>query len=505
MLYRFLIALLCLTLSVCFINRFYSYEALTLTIERSPELKESNELLSFLCSKFKKPGNCVVFQSYEQWETFFDTGKGYNASDYLNVKIKEYDTIIKFKLPPVPIKTFRIDPGTHPQVVLIRKICIESSRRQVCWQPEDIVKNFNPLRDISDFFPTKEGLCLRTTGEDPFFSFKGDLNTLMDSDTGVKQYILYFIAITLSVGIFFFIPPALRFFRNHPEYLEKITLSEKSDEQPMSVMRSVSVLMIVFAYCSLWAFLKPPGQSPDEIAHIVKVFSIPQAPWFTPAPIFEMDKRLYNPVMDYPSIHLVPLHYDQKFTKKDYVTMKLLSWGQETGPREVKTSAHSYPGLYYITVSLCSQFLKNIYNLSPFETFCAYRLITAWFAAMLWLWVYHALKTVQSAKCKVQSVHAIKPYRNFMFWGIVLIPMLGFMSSSVNPDAFAFPLTALCMIYSYSAIAEGKNMFSAISVFLLNLFVKPSALLIFPTLGLVTCGVLLSDMTAETLSDAFLC
>jgi hypothetical protein len=469
-----------LILSVCFIHHFYSFESLTLTIERSPELKESNELLSFLCAKFKKPGNCVVFESYERWEVFFDTGNGYNASEYLNVKFKEHDNIIKFELPPVPIKTFRIDPGTHPQIALIRKICIESSRQKVCWQPEDIAKNFVPLHDIGDFMATREGLCLQITGEDPFFSFKGQLNTLIDPDTGVKKYILYAIAIALSVGIFFFIPPVIRFFKNHPKYLEKIILSEKPDEQPTSIMQYISVLIIVFAYLSLWAFLKPPGQSPDEIAHLAKVFSIPQAPWFTPAGFFDMDKRIYNPVMDYPAIHFVPLHYDQKFTKKDYIAMKSLEWGHETGQRKVQTSAHSYPGLYYITIFLCSEFLKKTFSLSPFETFYAYRLITAWFAAMLWLWTYHAL-----------GLPAIKPYRKFLFWGIVLIPMLGFMSSSVNPDAFAFPLTALCMIYSYSAISEGKNMFGAISVFLLNLFVKPSALIIFPTLGLVTCGILL--------------
>jgi len=488
MFYRFFAALIFLILSVCMINRFYSYESLTLTIERSPELKESNELLSFLCSKFKKPGNCVIFDSYEQWEVFFDTGNGYNASEYLTVKFKEYDNIIKFELPPVPIKTFRIDPGTHPKIVLIRKICIESSRRQICWQPQDIVKNFDPLRDISDFMPTPQGLCLKITGGDPFFSYKGKLDTLMESDTGVKKYILYLIAIVLSAGIFFLIPPVFQFFRNHPEYTEKIILSEKSDEQPISVRRSVSILMIVFAYFSLWAFIKPPGQSPDEIAHLIKVFSIPQHPWLTPAATFELDKRLYNPVIDYPVIDLVPHQYDQKFTKKDYIAMKILKWDDKAGHREVQTNAHSYPALYYITISLCSEFLKNACHLSPFQTFYAYRLITAWFAAMLWLWIYRALKTVQSAKCKVQNV---QPYRKFLFWGIVLIPVLGFMSSSVNPDAFAVPLTALCMIYSYSAIAEGKHKFLAIGVFLLNLFVKPSALLIFPTLGLLTCGILL--------------
>ncbi len=491
MFYRFFVALIFLILSVCVINQFYSYESLTLTVERSPELKESNELLSFLCAKFKKPGNCVVFDSYEQWEVFFDTGKGYNASDYLNVKFKEYDNIIKFELPPVRIKTFRIDPGTHPKVVLIREICIQSSRRQICWQPDEIAKNFNPLRDISDFMPTPQGLCLKITGGDPFFSYKGDLNTLMESDTGVKKYILYLVAIVLSAGIFFLIPPVFQFFRNHPEYIEKIILSEKSDEQPISIRRSVSILLIVFAYFSLWAFIKPPGQSPDEIAHLIKVFSIPQHPWLTPAAIFELDKRLYNPVIDYPVIDLVPHHYDQKFTKKDYIAMKILKWDDKAGLREVQTNAHSYPGLYYITVFLCSEFLKNACHLSPFETFYVYRLITAWFAAMLWLWIYHALEAVQSAKCKVQSVHGIEPYRKFLFWGIVLIPVLGFMSSSVNPDAFALPLTALCMIYSYSAIAEGKHKFLAVSVFLLNSFVKPSALLLFPTLGLLTCGILL--------------
>lgn len=456
--HRFLITAACLVLCVSMVYRFYHFETLTLTIEKA-----------------KSSG------IDDRWRLFADTGGGYNPSEYFHVKVKAIDKTVKFDLKADGLKTFRIEPGVNSKLVFIKNICIQNSRQKICWDAEAIAENFTPVNHISKFIATDDGLHIEASGDNPLFLFNSDISRQIISDTGLKKYIFYVIVVLLSVGTYMVIPVFVRFFRNHPEYLDKIILTEKMEAHAPSRLHSAMIWMAVFSCLCLWAVIKPPGQSPDEAAHVVKIYSIPQYLWMTPAPTFDVNDRLYNPLPDYPAVRSVPTHYEKKFTQDDYLAMKSLAWSNKDEQRKVETPAYSYPHLYYMMIFSITEIFKKAFAFSPFDTFYAYRLITSFIASLLWLWVYHAL----------MALPQIAAYRKYLFWAMISVPSLEFITSAANPDAFNIPLTVLCMIYSYSAMAHGKDMAMAIMVLLLNLFVKPAALLIFPTIAVLSGGMLI--------------
>jgi ABC-type multidrug transport system fused ATPase/permease subunit len=456
---RLLIAAACLLLCIGMVYRFYHFETLTLTIEKAASSGID-----------------------DRWRLFVGIGARYNPSEYFHVKVKAIDKIVKFDFQTKDMTTFRIEPGVNSKHILIKNICIRNSRQKICWDAKDIVENFTPVNHISEFVYTHYGLHIECSGGNPLFLYNNDISKLIDTDSGSRKYIFYMIAVLLSVGIYLVIPFIVRFFQNHPEYLDKIILTEKTAVIPLlRGGRGVFVWAAVFSYLCLWAVIKPPGQSPDEAAHVIKIFSIPQYLWMTPAPSFNVNARLYNPLMDYSAVRFVPTHYKKKFTQDDYLVMKSLAWRNKDEQQKVETPAYSYPHLYYMVIFSITEIFKKVFDFSPFDTFYAYRLITSFIASLLWLWVYHALMTLPQ----------IASYRRYLFWAMILVPSLEFITSSANPDAFNIPLTVLCMIYSYSAIAHGKSMAMAITVLLLNLFVKPAALLIFPTIAVLSGGMLI--------------
>lgn len=456
--HRFLIAAACLLLCVGMVYRFWHFETLTLTIEKAT------------------PSGID-----DRWRLFVSSGARYNPSEYFHVKVKAIDKIVKFDFQTKDMTTFYIEPGVNSKLVLIKNICIQNSRQKICWDARAIAENFAPVNHISEFILTDDGLRIESSGDNPLFLYDRNISRQIDSDTGGKKYICYMIAVLLSIGIYTILPFIARFFENHPEYLDKIILPEKAEDHALSIRHSAMVWAAVFSYLCLWAVIKPPGQSPDEAAHVIKIYSVPQYLWMTPAPTFDVNARLYNPLMDYPAVRSVPTHYEKKFTQDDYLAMKSLGWNKKDNQQKVETPAYSYPHLYYMMIFSMTEIFKKSFDFNPFDTFYAYRLITSFIASLLWLWVYHALMTLPQ----------IAAYRRYLFWAMILVPSLEFISSAANPDAFNIPLTVLCMIYSYSAIAHGKSMAMAITVLLLNLFVKPAALLIFPTMAALTGGMLI--------------
>lgn len=266
---------------------------------------------------------------------------------------------------------------------------------------------------------------------------------------------------------------------------QKLLQEEQDDIQDQTgriqrVWGNLAVFSLVLLYLSFWAVIKPPFQSPDEFSHFIRALSVPQHPWVMEKMEVDLSKERYNPIIGYTKNHTVPFHYEEKYTAHDYQSMKALLWNGEEGTVGLHTYAFSYPSLYYAVVFSTSQFVTRLLSLNPFNSFYIFRLITVIYASLLWIWVYRAL-------CTFPSVYR---YRNTLFWSIILIPMLGFISSSINPDAFIIPLISLLMIYSYHVLIPGTKLWQAVTAFILCLFVKPAALILFPVLILLT-GIVL--------------
>ncbi len=107
----------------------------------------------------------------DDYQVFFDIGKGYNevdsAWDKTN-KEKQFNKLY-FKIPSEDIKNFRIDLGSINNVVKIKSIEINTINKKYTLDPKKIliaIKNLNQIKEIDE---ENGEITIKTGGNDPFF------------------------------------------------------------------------------------------------------------------------------------------------------------------------------------------------------------------------------------------------------------------------------------------------------------------------------------------------
>ena len=165
-------------------------------------------LLAFIPKKqgfFLPTKLCIEVQSRhaDTYQVFYDTGKGYNEGESVVSSLQGSGVVetISFRLPGKKINKIRIDPGTKPVNVLIRKICSNCLLRQRCWTGQDLLE-YAPLHDISKFEVTDGLLSITSIGGDPYFEFKGDFSR---EQSVISSYYLYPVSLLLSLALFSFL------------------------------------------------------------------------------------------------------------------------------------------------------------------------------------------------------------------------------------------------------------------------------------------------------------
>ncbi len=230
---------------------------------------------------------------------------------------------------------------------------------------------------------------------------------------------------------------------------------------------------VIFLYLGLWALVKPPFQAPDEFAHFVKALSFPEAPWATPIRNLGVRDKYLAPLVDFPLLHQIPFHPERKFTAEQIEKMQNMTWPEHVTD-EVKlrdSSAHSYPAIYYAALFISGESLTKLFRLTPYQRHYVYRLLSCALAAMLWVLVFAAMGSL--------------PHRFELLMLTVLNPMLGFISSAINPDALIFPLCSLAMIYSYQVLVYDRKLWKAFTSVVLACLVKPAGLILIPCIACV--------------------
>jgi hypothetical protein len=147
-------------------------------------------------------------EAEDTYQVFYDIGNGFNETDSLRNTVQPGDktvTVNFFLLPAIQIKALRIDPGTRAGQIAIKsirfihkfhKLHYQISLYQ--WTGEQIVKEFQPANQISDFSSKEHLLQITSTGTDPFFDYAGDLKTVYEAIKTKAIVIRIFLAI-LSV------------------------------------------------------------------------------------------------------------------------------------------------------------------------------------------------------------------------------------------------------------------------------------------------------------------
>jgi hypothetical protein len=235
--------------------------------------------------------------------------------------------------------------------------------------------------------------------------------------------------------------------------------------------------LLTWAFFSAWGVLRPPFQSPDEFAHYIRVQSAPYQPWIGLDSMVTVSAGDLSPLIANGKLHQLPFHAGQRLNRREVWELKNATWPNNSAASqttEAETSAARYPPLYYDCLYFIGHPLTHLLALSPYDSHYLYRLITALLAALLWVIVYISL----------DGIGLERPHWPLLLM-VVLNPMLAFMSSGINPDAWVYPLVALGMVYALRFLRESRGWGNALMVLSVAPLVKQPALFIQPAIFVI--------------------
>ena len=240
----------------------------------------------------------------------------------------------------------------------------------------------------------------------------------------------------------------------------------------------------LFLYFSVWAFLKPPLQSPDEGQHLVRALAVPSYPWLAPGARLPIAADALSPLALTPApeplarlFNRRDLHLDARGVRE----LKALEWSgarQASAPVPVLSQAWSYPPLYHAGVFALGQGVTRLLALGPYASLFAFRLASVALAAPLWVWVWRRLGQAEG----------LRPWRAVIFLSITANPMLAFLTASVNPDAVFAPLGALALLAAVELLESRTRVPTALVIVLLALLAKPTGLLLVAAIMATAAG-----------------
>jgi hypothetical protein len=201
------------------------------------------------------------------------------------------------------------------------------------------------------------------------------------------------------------------------------------------VARRIAVAALVAAYLTPWALIKPALQAPDEPQHLLKANAVLNQPWLTAAAQFEHDPRFLNTLALWHTPALGRIFYNSgaSLSSADIDLLEHVSWPdakQRAAATTYRVALASYPTLYYLSTFALSQPVIALVHASPYQAIFIYRAATILLASIIWAAVYVELRRTS----------ALHRHTNVLMIFMLANPMLAFISSAVNTDAFAIPL-----------------------------------------------------------------
>jgi len=185
------------------------------------------------------------------YKAYYDIGVGFNEKDTIMVALRpgeKRSTILFSEFPARQIKSFRIDPGTREGAIRILAITLQHEFRSVNmrfplyrWTGERLITDFTPLHHLRDFTLTEQGLSLTVTGDDPYFAYRGNWQTILDS-TAIKasriSWFLYSCCLLFAVAIY----GTLSF----PRVVQRIVTFIKSYERVLINLFAAFVMLLFY-------------------------------------------------------------------------------------------------------------------------------------------------------------------------------------------------------------------------------------------------------------------
>jgi hypothetical protein len=254
--------------------------------------------------------------------------------------------------------------------------------------------------------------------------------------------------------------------------------------RPVRPASSWLVAAAVFAYLATWAVLRPPLQSPDEPQHLMKANAVRQQPWLNAVPDrFVHDRARVNPLALATPPALDKLFFNplNALAIADIDQLRAVPWLPADGPplEPYQRAVATYPQVYHWAIHALAEPPIAALGLSPWSASYAYRLATCLLVAIVWGLVWRALQVSGLEPRDVAPIFVLA----------VATPMLGFISSAVNPDALNDALCGLAVVLAWRALSLGAGRLAFAASLLAASLTKPAGLQLAAVLCVVA-GVL---------------
>ncbi len=261
------------------------------------------------------------------------------------------------------------------------------------------------------------------------------------------------------------------------------------------------VLAALVGYFGLWALVRPPYQTPDEVQHHLRATAVLRDPWFSRRPgEWSLDPRFMNPLARWapPALDKLFFNTNQRLTHDDLRGLKRVEWlaaEARPAPEMYERAIASYPTLYYLALFAVAQPLTQVLHLSPYDSTFIWRGVSAALAALVWVQVFITLERLPATRAYAGVILAL----------LVLNPMTGFMSSAINIDAVNIPLAVLASLLFWDTLATGARPWWTLAALLATASTKPSGLPLFGGLLASSVGLwLLGHVSVDRLKLAAL-
>jgi hypothetical protein len=238
---------------------------------------------------------------------------------------------------------------------------------------------------------------------------------------------------------------------------------------------------VLLVYLAIWAVMRPPFQTPDEVQHQIRVSSVLRDPWIAEPGRWTVDPRFTNPLAYWPPPMLFKLFFHplERLTRGEVTGLKGVEWPDPATrpPAEpYERAIASYPTLYYLAVFALAEPVTRVLGLTPYDSTYAYRLMSAMLAALCWTLVFLQLRRLPATRERATAIGAL----------LVLNPMTAFMCSAVNVDAVNIPLAVLASLLFWRLLTTGTGEWWTLAALLATSWTKPSGLQLIGALFVAT-------------------
>ena len=115
---------------------------------------------------------------------------------------------------------------------------------------------------------------------------------------------------------------------------------------------AIGLALVLFAYFVVWALLRPPYQTPDEVQHHLRATAVLRHPWMAGAGEWSLDPRFTNPLALWTPASLDKLFFDpsERLTLAEIAALERVPWPADDArpaPETYQRAIASYPTLYY--------------------------------------------------------------------------------------------------------------------------------------------------------------